>query len=275
MKLLDAGASPRGWSRLSTVLQCPQKFAYRYLLPEEQGGGKTGGNSPALIKGSIIHLGLAHYYRRMQAQQEGTPIDEWLEPNDAMRMLCLKEGDMWMEHLKDCIECVDAYIDHWQHDGFKVVAVEEMIYTHIDDHLVTGRVDLAIEDSAGKVFFVDHKTTGRINAAQKKYYSISGQLIGYEYMGRQVFGERFGGMILNQVQHKPPHKFLRLNLPPAPEMLLRFPQVVKDAEATIKRLEGRPVDQYPMAMNELTCFHRYGSCAYLEKCKWGLGVIEK
>lgn len=272
MKLLDAGASPRGWSRLSTVLQCPQKFAYTYLLSQEQGGGRTGGNSPALIKGSVIHLGLAHYYRRMQAVQEGTDPDEWFEPNMAMRMLCLKEGDLWMEHLMACIECVEAYIAHWQHDGFTVVAVEEMIYTHIDDHLITGRVDLAIKDSAGKVFFVDHKTTGRINSTQKKYYAISGQLIGYEYMGRQIFGEHFGGMILNQVQHRAPQKFLRLNLPPAPEMLQRFPQVVKDAEATIKRLEGRPLDQYPMAMNELTCFHRYGACAFVEKCKWGMGV---
>ena len=93
MQLLDAGASPRGWSRLSTVLQCPQKYAYKYLLSPEEGGGKQGGNSPALIKGSVIHLGLAHYYRRLQAVQQGEDPNQWFEPNDAMRMLCLKEGD--------------------------------------------------------------------------------------------------------------------------------------------------------------------------------------
>ena len=176
MKLLDAGASPRGWSRLSTVLQCPQKFAYTYLLSEEQGGGKSGGNSAALIKGSVIHLGLAHYYRRLQATQQGENPDEWFEPEMAMKMLCMREDDLWMEHLETCVETVRDYIEHWAHESFEVVAVEEMIYTHIDGHLLTGRVDLAIRDSAGMVFFVDHKTTGRISNTQKKILFYIGSI---------------------------------------------------------------------------------------------------
>ena len=81
-----------------------------------------------------------------------------------------------------------------------------------------------------------------------------------------------GGMILNQVQHAEPHKFARITLPPAPNLIQRFPQIVKDAEDEIASLEasGRRFNEYPMAANELTCYSRYGPCPHMEKCQWGI-----
>ena len=35
MKLLETGPSPRGWSRLQSILECPQKYAYRYEFGEQ------------------------------------------------------------------------------------------------------------------------------------------------------------------------------------------------------------------------------------------------
>jgi hypothetical protein len=57
----------------------------------------------------------------------------------------------------------------------------------------------------------------------------------------------------------------------APELLRQFPQTVVDAENRILELEAqnRPYDQWPKAMNEMTCFGRYGACPHIEKCKWG------
>jgi hypothetical protein len=270
--LLNAGASPRGWSRLSTILRCPQQYAYTYILSEEDGGGRSGGNSPALIKGSLIHTGLAHHYRRMMADQQGEDREQWYEPMIAMQFQAAAEGVDWIDCLEASQDCVKDYISHYGVEEFKVVAVEEMISTQIGEHLVTGRADLIIQQrSTGKVWIVDHKSTGRISGAQSKYYGISGQLIGYEYMGREIFGEHWGGMLLNQVQHTKP-KYNRVELPPAPNMLARFPQVVRDAEERIAQLESRDVHNYPMAMNELTCYHRYGACNFVDKCRWGKSI---
>ena len=118
--LLNAGPSPRGWSRLSTVLQCPQKYAYTYLLPEAEGGGKSGGNSPALIKGSLIHTGLAHHYRRMMADQQGEDKNQWYEPFTAMQLQALQEGDEWEDCLEASQDCVRDYISHYGVEEFKV-----------------------------------------------------------------------------------------------------------------------------------------------------------
>jgi hypothetical protein len=54
-------------------------------------------------------------------------------------------------------------------------------------------------------------------------------------------------------------------------MLSDFPQTVIDAEERIAALDasGRPFDKWPKAMNEMTCFGRYGACKHIEKCKWG------
>ena len=77
-RILFTGASPRGWHRLQTVLECPQKFAWEYRYGREgfddpkriallsaklKQDEEQKSNSPALIRGTLIHLGLAHYLK--------------------------------------------------------------------------------------------------------------------------------------------------------------------------------------------------------------------
>lgn len=268
-QLLNAGPSPRGWSRLGTMLQCPQRYAWTYVLPPEEGGGRPNTISPALIRGSMIHTGLAHHYQRMQTRVNGGDPEEFYKPVDAMHMQAIQEGDDWIKEIDYCSSALQAYISHYGMETFEVVGVEQTMYANIGPYQVTGRADLIIRDTNGKVWIVDHKTTGRINNSQQKYYGISGQLIGYEFMGRQIFGDEWGGMLLNLIQHRSPYKFVRHELPPAPNMLVRFPEMVRIAEERIETLKDTPVDQYPMAMNELVCYHRYGACEFVEKCRWG------
>ena len=269
MKLLQTGPSPRGWHRLQLMIECPQKWAYRYKMDLDQ---RT--DSAPLIKGSMMHLALAHHYMRIQARQQGTDPDEWMTPWDALEAICEKEGEAWAVHLDNIGRCYEAYCLQWIDEQLEIIAVEKMAYAKIGDHMFTGRFDLIYRDKRGKVWICDHKTTTRIQPTQKKFYGISGQLIGYAYLGHQIYGAAFGGMILNQIQHKNPFKFNRMVLPPAPNLLKRFPQVVEDTEKRIAELEasGRPFDQWPLAINELTCYSRYGPCTHLDRCKWGVGV---
>ena len=266
-KLLETGPSPRGWHRLQTVLECPQKFAFKYLLDSE----RQRKHSPALTKGSMMHLALAHHYLREKCVQHGENPEEWLNGKEALRASAEKnpEESEWLDLISDCY---DAYCDRWRTDTFKVLEVEQLAYTKIDDYLFTGRLDLIVEDGKGRVYVIDHKTTTRIMASQAKYYGISGQLVGYGYMAHQIYAERYHGVMLNQIQHTGTYKFKRISLPPAPNLYRKFPQTVRDAEETIERLEksGRSPVDYPMVMNELSCYHRYGACEFLDTCKWGM-----
>jgi hypothetical protein len=56
----------------------------------------------------------------------------------------------------------------------------------------------------------------------------------------------------------------------------QFEQTVIDAERRIARLDksGRDALEYPKAMNELTCFTRYGACPYMDTCKYGITDLE-
>jgi len=220
----------------------------------------------------MMHLILAHHYLHVQATQQGKEQTEWLPPREALHQLCLQEGEAYMQHLDKILGCYEAYVHRWLDETITILEVEKLAYTKIGDFAFTGRFDLVYEDRRGKVWICDHKTTGRLHTKQRVFYGISGQLVGYRYLGQQIYGERFGGMILNQVQHGEPHKFARVTLPPAPNLIRRFPQIVTDAENRIAQLEasGRKYDEYPMAVNELTCYSRYGACPHMEKCQWGI-----
>lgn len=264
---MNTGPSPRGWHRLQLMLECPQKWAFKFKSPQ----GTTNTTSEPLIKGSMMHLILAHHYLKVQAKQQGKE-EEWLPPREALHQQCLQEGDAWMQHLDKILSCYEAYVHHWLDENFTILEVEKLAYTKIGPHVFTGRFDLVYEDRRGKVWICDHKTTGRLHTKQRVFYGISGQLVGYRYLGQQIYGDRFGGMILNQAQHGEPYKFVRVSLPPAPNLIRRFPQIVTDAENMIATLEasGRKYNEYPMAVNELTCYSRYGACPHMEKCQWGI-----
>ena len=124
---------------------------------------------------------------------------------------------------------------------------------------------------------VTHNTTGRLTASHKSYYAVSGQLIGYSHMARQVYGERYAGLTVNLVQfaNRGPDdaKFERIPLPRSPNMEARFERTVMDIEESIARMEasGRAHDDWPKAMNEMSCFGRYGACNYLDQCRHGAG----
>ena len=268
MKLLNTGPSPRGWHRLQLMLECPQKWAFRYKDPN----AANDFVSVPLIKGSMMHLILAHHYLHVKAHQEGREDTEWLEPREALRQGCKENGEAWQQHYENILGCYEAYLANWHFEDIKILEVEKLAYAKIGEYVFTGRFDLVYEDRRGMVWICDHKTTGRMQTKQRKFYSISGQLVGYRYLGQQIYGDRFGGMILNQVQHAEPHKFARITLPPAPNLIQRFPQIVKDAEDEIASLEasGRRFNEYPMAANELTCYSRYGPCPHMEKCQWGI-----
>jgi len=292
-RIIFTGPSGRGWHRLQLAAECMQKYAWKYLTPppepepareismllepegNQEGIPLMGTKSPALIKGSLIHLALAQRYKRMQMKQEGKDPEEWCEPLEAVELIAKLNGVT--EHLPLLRKVYEAYDAHWygEEDYVKVLDVECLFETQIAGrYRYTGRIDLLTETLDGVVHAEDHKTAGRINASQKEFYAVSGQLMGYSHLVREKYGDRYGGMKLNLIQVSADPRFERFDIARSPALESQFAQTVVDWEERIALIEasGRKYDHWPKAMNELSCFSRYGACEYIDQCRFGAGT---
>lgn len=271
-RIIYTGPSPRGWHRLQQAAECLQKYAWSYEAPTKKGLDKA---SPPLAKGTLIHLALAQHYIRMKARQTGQDPDEWCEPEEAVQLISQLEGTSQFASV--AIAAYHAYKEMYPSDEEKmlVIDVEELATTYIrGKYLFTGRLDLAYKDRAGRIFGLDHKTTSRLTSAHKQFYSVSGQLLGYNHMAKQKYGEAYTGFVVNLIQHGASPQFERIVLPRSPNLESRFEQTVTDIEESIERMltSGRDYDDWPKAMNELTCYHRYGACEFMSQCRFGAGA---
>jgi len=272
-KLLDAGPSEAGWHRLQTVLKCPRLYA----LP-------TDWNKPALVKGSLIHIGLAHHYKRLQLEQRGQDPDEFYLPTEAVGALALKEytatgSELWMEWAESAQEVVARYISFWRAEQWKIVGVEKELRAMVLDpstgkkFLYTQRADLIVQDRGGLVHIFDHKSTARIGKRPESKYELSGQMLGYKVFGRELFGQKFAGVTLNMIQfpNRPEDgiQFSRHNQPETPLAIKTFKPTLIHAENIINTYKGRPPMEWPAAYHETACRTQYGACPNVSICKWG------
>ena len=276
-ELLDAGPSRRGWHRLQTVLQCPRKYAI-YTRDKAQPRPTT---APALIKGTLLHIGLAHRYALIQ-----DPDADVYEPLKAVEGMAAKQPnpEVWAEHVPLVQETLLQYDVRWGHEQWEVKAVERELVAHIEDkergevYLYTQRADLVVLNPlTGLWYIVDHKTSVRPPSSSAKAYSLSGQFRGYNMFGRGLLGfKNFGGVVLNMLQWpgaKKPAEFARLELSPAPFADKTFQQTIIHAERTIRDLTKLYTDTdalaWPGVHHEHACWTRYGPCKHHKTCEWG------
>ena len=276
--IIFTGPSKRGWHRLQQAAECLQKYAWTYGTVEGDNSGALGHDNdevkaPALLKGELIHLALAQHYARMRQRQNGQDPDRFVTPEEAVTIVAKIRGSTIF--VGEVLKTYEKYVERYEDDEvmIKILGVEELIEANIRGrYLLTGRMDLVYEDAGGRVWVCDHKTTSRLGSdgKHKQFYSASGQLIGYQHLGRIRYGDRLAGMKLNIIEYGG-RKFERVTLARAPWFEDQFEQTVVDIEESIERMQqsGRKIDAWPKAMNEMTCFGRYGACPFLENCRWG------
>lgn len=273
--IIFTGASRRGWHRLQQAAECLQKYAFHYGVSEAQPGivdREAEKKKPALLQGGLMHLALAQHYARIYAKQNGENPFKYEAPEDAVRFIAEHQGGK--AFVDRIIAIYKAYASRYADDELRmqIVGIERLYETMIrGKYLFTGRLDLVFRDEGERLWAMDHKTTGRLTTSHKQFYAASGQLIGYQHLLRQ-HEQDIAGMKLNIIELSDTPKFERITLPRAPFFESEFEQTVVDIEESIERMResGRPMDKWPKAMNEMTCFGRYGACPFLDKCKWGL-----
>lgn len=161
-KIIYTGPSPRGWHRLQLAAECLQRYAWRYEAPTKE---SKGAPSPALAKGSLIHLALAQHYAIMRAEQRaarGEPDDpaDWCDPHSSVDLISKLEKTE--KYAQVALEAYDAYARLYPYEQEKqtmqIVAVEDLVSTKIrGKYLLTGRLDLAYRDLGGRMWVMDHK----------------------------------------------------------------------------------------------------------------------
>ena len=128
-KIIYTGPSPRGWHRLQQAAECLQKFAWQYEAPKVEGKRKK--TSPALAKGSLIHLALAQHYAQIRAIQQGKDPEEWCDPKEAVELIAKLEGTQ--EFAQVAVDAYEAYRFQYPHDKdeMEIIAIEDLANTKI------------------------------------------------------------------------------------------------------------------------------------------------
>jgi hypothetical protein len=268
-KFIDAGSSGEwGWHATELALRCPRLFAYTYRTGQK----REETSSPPLLKGSLVHQGLAHHYRRKQEVQQGGDPETWATPEDAIDDCATKLGAHAPQYAALAKDTVARYAMHWANERLEVMAVEEVFGSEIGGWRYTQRLDLVVREADGKVWIYDHKTTGRITRDVATRYTLSGQFIGMHNFGSRVYGDDFGGVKLNMIEvgDNGIGGFKRQMPDPAPGAIRAFPLTVLHARERVAELDrsGIPPEAWPQTLSEQTCVTAYGTCQFFEKCRW-------
>lgn len=268
-KFIDAGSSGEwGWHATEVAMRCPRLFAYQYRNIIE----KEETDRPALLKGSLVHAGLAQHYARMQSKQQGRDENEWATPDEGIENEAKLRGQYAEQYVPLAKAAVREYKLHWMNEKAEVLHVEEVFRSTIGGFAFTQRLDLVVRGPDGKVYIWDHKTTGRLTGNTPERYTLSGQFLGMAMFGRQVWGDEFGGVRMNFIElGANGFKFQRSEPDPAPSAQRTFPLTVLHARQRIEALDASdiPPKEWPMALSEQTCITAYGPCEHFETCRWG------
>jgi len=270
-KFIDAGSSGEwGWHATEVALRCPRMFAYTYRVPKPEG---DEADRPALLKGSLVHQGLAHHYARLASAQGGQDPEEWARPDVAIEACAEKLGKHALKYVDLAKRVVSRYAAHWSQERLEVLHVEDVFRSQIGDYVFTQRFDLVVREPDGKVWIYDHKTTGRLTSAVAERYTLSGQFIGMANFGSRIWGDEFGGVKLNMIEvgDRDMFSFKRQTPDPAPAAIQSFPLTVLHARERIERLDksGLAPTEWPQVLSEQVCLTAYGHCEYFDRCRFG------
>jgi hypothetical protein len=231
-----------------------------------------------LVRGTLGHVGLAHYYARLREFRAGRDIHAYLSPDTAMIQVASRFAN-GPGLLPAVSAAVHAYANHYaaerRSSDFEVLDIEREVETQFHGWRYTARLDLVTREG-GKVWFYDHKFVGKIEDKTLRRYTLSGQFLGQIWLGARlcaggqaaIYPAPFGGIKINMVGMSGP-RFVRVTPDPAPWTLRRFPGIVKTAEEQIEALKDTPIDEWPAAPSEMTCYTPYGECEWFDACRWG------
>lgn len=290
MNVINAGKSERGYHRIGLASVCLRSYAFTYADKAQRAAGSANGvvesptDSMPLIRGSLLHLGLAHHYAHQSIRKHGralvngtefTDPADLLYPHEAIQIEAERNGHLWVGHVPSILDCVSAYIRRWGNDDdWDILGIEHEYRMRLPNvprevSLYTQRADLVVRERATKkVWIVDHKSAYMLNGKTAKQYVLHGQFLGYAAIGRKEYGAEFGGVLLNRIKING-NEFDRRPTEPAPASVVGFVRNLVHVEKQIMQYQGLPPEQWPGTLHETVCVSKYGECPFFNRCQWG------
>lgn len=131
----------------------------------------------------------------------------------------------------------------------------------------TGKIDLAVSMDGGN-WIVDHKTTSMLGPTFYDHFKLSSQTIGYTWAGRQIFNERFNGLMVNVIANRKKTRTGTGSSFERQRFYYRDDQVEEWKENTLHRVSdfiaNLARDYFPMS--PAWCMGKYGRCKYHSVC---------
>lgn len=186
-------------SELRQVDRCIVAWYIKYVLRLRSNVTKS-----PLVIGGVIHEVLASFYEPTTDQTDRNwTLLKTLLVDVYKERLTMDLSDPERKIWSQMAEILHAYWSHYYKEDW-ILADTEIDYrvpVFLNDQLVGfvhGRFDgILIEDN--QVWIVDHKTTKRLRL---KHLGVDPQMNVYCMAGAKLFGDRFGGIVLNYLRTK-------------------------------------------------------------------------
>ena len=201
-------------NEIRTFSECPRK---RYYSSRDCLAIRANTPRTALMLGSAFHSSLEYYYTELNKL-----VNEHLSKGEVEESKILS-----YEYIEMLLECIPPFsIENFKGMGegdiktlqniifnyrdqlikdlveYEVVACEQQFYLEswpIDDVMYHGFIDMIVHKrSDDKIYFFEHKTCAGFRPEIYSRFDI--QLHIYDFYGNKEYGDKFGGMILNQVK---------------------------------------------------------------------------
>lgn len=249
----NTGPSSAGYHRLAQFVQCPQRFAYRWVLgftmPVE--GDATG-------IGTVLHELLRGWYLGLMGEESL----EGLAPR-------------YQRFIPRAIDLFVKYCARYPTEPWTVLDAEREIEVKLNECRLTRRLDLIVEQG-GKVYVVDHKTAGRVASRIRSApldWSLATQEIAGEAVLPGAYGLEWGGFILNVIgTGNEGAEFRRQTIRFPPHFLVSIPRSLYWYLQRIDALAETDPWCYPRSG---ACEGRYGMCEYLDLCRFGRSAVSQ
>ena len=195
-------------------------------------------SNAALTWGSAVHTGLEWLYH-IDIDNADSVMDILYQSDDKaiynLERLEREGSHFTPERLRMMLNAYDEKYD----DDWEILDIEIDTICPLSNSVEwQGILDLVVRRSDGLVYFVDHKTTAK--KVDSSYYSAgfdnSQQMTSYTWMGHMLYGDEFGGIIINAAQSTKtiPYKFARF---PIVRDDWQLEQFVRHIEAIAPRIQ--------------------------------------
>jgi hypothetical protein len=186
--LLPAIDRPIDNTALSAYITCPREYDFS-MRRHRRGEGR----SPALVFGSAVHKAMEIHYRTGGDEKavEEAVIMSWEGHDSADDYRTLNR--VLLDYRGYVKKYGKPHLEGMKTLGWPEEPLVEVAANMASDELLhpwAGKLDRFVEDEGGLVYIEDHKTTSRLDKNYFKQFTLSQQMLGYTYLGKQLLPNR-------------------------------------------------------------------------------------